>query len=437
MAICDLVRPLEADWQATLDGVARGRGWPTSGEPARLAVQLAKLSAAYNGEGSPGGTSAAAIGTGAARLAFSFARDVPKAAGAVRELVASGALAMPEGRPLRVLDLGAGLGATTWGLARALEAHGAKGELEATWVDGDAEALEVAQAIARARAAAGVDAVRVVGRPVRADLNAGSDAALGKLERTGFDVVVLGQVLSELDRGEAGTPARIARHAGLVRKLLRELVAPTGSLVVVEPALRDRTRHLHAIRDALLADAQASGASSPDARVTLFAPCLHAASCPALAHPGDWCHEDLAVDLPAWLVPVARGAGLRWQGLTFSYLVLRKDGRTLAAALPRRSGAPALRVVSGPLVSKGKREAFMCGELPSPGDPPGARSGGRVRAMRLDRDESATNAAWDELPKGTLVAIEPELDPARPRVGREAVVSELFPSFEQTQAPSD
>jgi len=57
--------------------------------------------------------------------------------------------------------------------------------------------------------------------------------------------------------------------------------------------------------------------------------------------------------------------------------------------------------------------------------------------MRLDRDESATNAAWDELPKGTLVAIEPELDPARPRVGREAVVSELFPSFEQTQAPSD
>src|SRR3712207_8562489 len=60
---------------------------------------------------------------------------------------------------------------------------------------------------------------------------------------------------------------------------------------------------------------------------TVFAPCLHAASCPMLAIETEWCHEDLAVDLPPWTVPLARAAGLRWQGLTFSYLVLRKDGR--------------------------------------------------------------------------------------------------------------
>ena len=295
----DLVRPLEADWQATLDGVARALGWPTSLETAKLAAQLAKLSSAYNADGVSGSPA-----TAAARLVFSFARDVPKGAGAVRELVASGALALPSGRPLRLLDLGAGLGATTWGVARALEAAGGLGEIEATWVDGDGDALEVAQAIARARAAAGAGRVRVVARTVRSDVHAGS---LGGVAGTagahrGFDVVLLGQVLSELDRGELlDTPARLTRHVALVRRLLRDAVMPHGTLVIVEPALRDRTRHLHALRDAVLA-APAAGTSDPGApAVTLFAPCLHAASCPALAHPGDWCHEDLAVDLPAWL----------------------------------------------------------------------------------------------------------------------------------------
>ena len=28
-----------------------------------------------------------------------------------------------------------------------------------------------------------------------------------------------------------------------------------------------------------------------------------------LAREGDWCHEDLPVDLPPWLVPVARADG--------------------------------------------------------------------------------------------------------------------------------
>ena len=74
---------------------------------------------------------------------------------------------------------------------------------------------------------------------------------------------------------------------------------PDVRLVVVEPALRDRTRHLHRVRERLMASEA----------VTLFAPCLHRAACPALATKGDWCHEDLPLDLPEWLVPLARAAG--------------------------------------------------------------------------------------------------------------------------------
>ena len=137
----------------------------------------------------------------------------------------------------------------------------------------------------------------------------------------------------------------------------------------MEPALCERTRHLHAVRDGVL-DARAA---------SVFAPCLHAAPCPVLQVPGEWCHEDVAVDLPPWLEPVARAAGLRWQGLTFSYLVLRRPGeRTLAQLLPASPGARA-RIISDPLVSKGKREHFVCGET-------GDGLADRARVSRLDRD---------------------------------------------------
>src|SRR5580704_397844 len=111
----DLVRPLEDDWRDTIDAIARSRSWPTSWDVAELAGRVAELSAAYN---DPARARASMRDAGSARLGFSFARDVPKGAAAVRELVATGAL--PLDRTLRVLDLGAGLGATTWGLARAL-----------------------------------------------------------------------------------------------------------------------------------------------------------------------------------------------------------------------------------------------------------------------------------------------------------------------------
>src|SRR5262249_44217069 len=132
----ELVRPLEDDWRDVIDRVARARGWPTSRDPAALGARVKALSAADH---DPARGRAASREAGAARLGFSFARDVPKSAAAVRELVATGALG--ERATWRVLDIGAGLGATTWGVVRALAAAGARAAVEATWVDGDAQAL--------------------------------------------------------------------------------------------------------------------------------------------------------------------------------------------------------------------------------------------------------------------------------------------------------
>jgi len=397
----ELVRPLEDDWRETLDALARERHWPTSREVARLAASVVALSAAYNDASR---ARAAFREAGAARLGFSFPRDVPKGAAAVRELVATGALA---GAPvLRVLDIGAGLGATTWGVVRALAASGASTAVEATWIDGDARALEVASALAQARARrrAGEDAGGSGNVALRATTMARALGPLDDLPR--FDLVLVGQVLSELDVG-VPEAVRASSHAALLGTWLERRVEPDGSLVVIEPALRDRSRHLHRVRDALVA----SGA-------TVFAPCLHAAPCPALARETDWCHEDVPVDLPAWLVPVARAAGLRREGLTFSYVVLRKDGRRLGGAVPLAPTATRLRVVSSAMASKGKLEAFLCGEFESAG----ARVVGRVRTARLDRDAVPANAAWDHLARGDVLRLDPAPELDRPRVGRDGKV---------------
>jgi hypothetical protein len=435
------VQALEPRFRDVLDAVARSRGYPTSREVDALAARVAELSRAYN-DPAPNALSALRDGGLAARLSFSFVRDVPKGAAAVRELVATGLLGVS--RPLRLLDVGAGLGAMTWGVARALGTSGHAGAIEAHWVDTDRKALELGASIVEAAGTVdGPPPVTIRPRLTVASASwfAGLSAPRLDPELGTYDLVIAGQVLSELDRDEPDD-ARAERHADLLRKLLSRVDAH-GSLVVVEPALRERTRHLHRVRD-LLVRGQAERANAPARSreavesVTLFAPCLHASACPALATEGDWCHEDVPVDLPDWLVPIARGAGLRYQGLTFSYLVLRRDGETLRGRLGG-AGAP-FRVVSDLFRTKGKREAFLCGinrdaepkedenltEHPDDADlaghaerdRPATREGVRLRVTRLDRDASATNAAFDELVRGRIVRVAPTLDPTRPRVGK-------------------
>jgi hypothetical protein len=283
----------------------------------------------------------------------------------------------------------------TWGIARALAAHAARRapgapepspplRIDALLVDEDADALASAEAIMREAAA------RPATNAPGLSLRTRTERIAPGMKLPEADLVVLGQVLSELD--VAMEPAeRVAKHAALVADLLARVVAPDGALVIVEPALRGRTRHLHAVRDVLV-----SGGA------TVFAPCLHAAACPVLLTEGDWCHEDLPVDLPPWLVPLARAAGLRWQGLTFTYLVLRRDEQRLVGQLDHAPGAPRvhLRVISELMRTKGKAEVFAC-----------TSTGTRIRLRRLDRDAvehgpgAEATATWAAVGRGDVLTV--------------------------------
>ncbi len=386
--------PLDATWLDTLRDVAKKLRLAPFDDP-RLAQHVAAMAAVYNDDRLAGLRSSR--DQLAARLHFWFPRDVPKVAGAVRELVAMGRLSLSDA-PLRVLDLGAGLGASHRGLARAL---GGRGVLDVLAVDDDREALRIAAAIAEQRPREGEIAIK---------LRTEERSIAGRPPRGRFDVVLVGQVLSELDL-DRSEEERVELHADRIATLAQESLDEAGVVVIVEPALRTRTRHLQRIRGAAIARG-----------LHVVAPCLHHGRCPLLGRATDWCHEDLPVDLPEFLVPVAKRAGLRWEGLTYSYLLLaRRPPRlvdTLAPA-PNRE-----RAVSGLLISKGKREIVLCGDAlrgAVPDDDPLGPHGARVG--RLDRARTEKNERFDELARGDVVTLGP-LD-EKLRVGPDGIVVDV------------
>lgn len=302
----------------------------------------------------------------AARLHFFLPRDQAKVVGALRD-VTPPAEWRSEGPALILGDLGAGIGASALGAVRALRAHGVVRALNVVLVDRDSAALGLAQAVLGSLP--GVT-VHVAGElPPRCD------------------VVLLAQVLVEVagDRDEAAGDSA----AYGVLAAARQRLAPGGLLVVVEPALHATTRRLQRLRDRLVADG-----------AVVSAPCPHAGRCAMLDQAKDWCHDDLPVDLPGWTHPLARAAGLRWQGLTFSRLVLGGEG-----------ARPAFRVVAPPRDTRGRKERLLCGDHPD---------GSTLRWVdRLDKQATAANADFAGLERGYGVNV----DPPAARVGPDTRVS--------------
>jgi hypothetical protein len=161
---------------------------------------------------------------------------------------------------------------------------------------------------------------------------------------------------------------------------LSKSLAPSGSLVILEPALRETSRVLHGLRDQLVARSQ-----SP----FVFAPCLHTSHCPMLARERDFCHERLPCDLPDSWAQLASSAGLRERDLTYSYLTLTASRRSLAEL----GSGDVYRAVSGQLKSKGKTEVWLCG------------MGGGPRAQRLDRHATENNADIEAAERGCVIEV--------------------------------
>jgi len=288
---------------------------------------------------------------------------------------------------LRILDIGSGPGSAMLGAMEFFARRKSPPFLELTAVDHVAGNLKDAAALFasyRERLGLGASLHTVKTNIEQAEPHLGGH----------YDLIVLSNVLNELFHRDE---ERIARRIDSMRQMSRRFLADDGSLIVIEPALHDTSREMLLVRDGLVAQG-----------LHVYSPCLMNENCPALVNPKDWCHEDVPWEPPAVIREIDGLAGLRKGSLKFSYLVMRKDGLSLADVY----GADAFRIVSEPLVSKGKIEFYVCGK------------GGRRLIARLDKDMSPANDAYKALKRGDIVSFQDLGDERkRYRVGRDTVVT--------------
>ncbi|HEX2679008.1 MAG TPA: small ribosomal subunit Rsm22 family protein [Polyangiales bacterium] len=384
-------------WLDRLDAVSADALGVSDVRGTKLADAVARVSHAYNLQRDALAELQGDDDALCARLKFFLPRDLLKVHGPLSELHALDAL--PKRTAWRVLDLGAGLGSTSLGAARFAALSGCAERLQVTAVDIDAEALALFERVAPT--AALLPGVAIELRTLAADLR--QPAALRAQLSPPYDVILMGLALNELHAEGAATAAA----ASLME--ISGLLADDGVLIVLEPALRETSRVLHAVRDVLAARA---------ARPHVFAPCLRSAPCPMLARPRDYCHERVPHALPPRLAELAQRAGLRDADLTYSYLTLHAQPRSLNELAANRPDVSLYRAVSAPLPSKGKLELWLCGAQAAP------------RAMRLDRHASPDNAAIESAGRGSLLRIAGtkagDGDEARLRITQEVQIEQLL-----------
>ncbi|XXF76838.1 small ribosomal subunit Rsm22 family protein [Myxococcaceae bacterium GXIMD 01537] len=257
-------------------------------------------------------------------------------------------------RPRHVLDLGSGPGPLAFA---ALDA----GAAEVTAADRSKAALTLARALA---VEAGESLSTREWDPTKK----------GPLPEGKYDVITMGHVLNEL----YGTGDKaVAQRAALLEQVLAQ-VKPGGSLLVLEPALRETSRALLQVRDVMVGKGYA-----------VRAPCMFRGACPALIKESDWCHAERQWQMPRVVEELARAAGLHKEALKMSYLALAPQGE----AWPELPEGRLFRIVSEPLEGKGRHRYIGCGPE------------GRVGLAMQEKHRTEKNERFFKLRRGDVIAV--------------------------------
>ncbi len=273
---------------------------------------------------------------------------------------------------VRVLDVGSGPGTASLAVLDWQRSSRPQQRIEVTAVDGVRAALDEAQGLWNAYCR--------ISTPTSARLhcvhsNLERNAWVKCIDQSNpYHVIIIANTLNELYRTSHDP---VQRQVQLIQVLLERLDR-NGAFIIIEPALRETTRNLHRVRDRLLA-LQAC---------TVYSPCLHEQSCPALVKEDDWCHEERPWVPPSWISAIDQEVGFIKDALKFSYVIFRKDG---ARIVPRNQDV--FRLVSELRTLKGDTRAWLCNET------------GRAEVGRLDRDEAESNASMREWHRGAIVRI--------------------------------
>jgi SAM-dependent methyltransferase len=257
-------------------------------------------------------------------------------------------------RPRQVLDLGSGPGPLAFA---ALDAGGS----EVTAADRSKPALTLARELAMEAGEA--LSTREWDPTKKAPLPEGK-----------FDLITMGHVINELfGTGDKAIPQRVA----LLEQVLAQ-VKPGGSLLVMEPALRETSRGLLQVRDALVAKGYG-----------VRAPCMFRGNCPALLKESDWCHAERQWNMPRVVEELAKAATLHKEALKMSYLLLAPQGE----AWPELPRGRLFRIVSEPLEGKGRHRYIGCGPE------------GRVGLAMQEKHRNEKNERFFKLRRGDVISV--------------------------------
>lgn len=390
-----LVPALSPAWLTAIDALAPRLLGPADRTGTPLVTEVRQLSELYTRERD---ALRAASQPRAARLRFFLPRDLPKIEGPLAALARRGLL--PSTRVWEVVDLGAGYGASTLGLARLVKRLDLADTLRVRAVDDDPRALDVLTALAHETRPGGLladHAAHIELEPLVGSVAVADPSVLVR----GKALALAGFVMNELfmtASGAAGTRPRALDDPDRLEVLERWLtrvtraLTPGGSFVVLDPALREPTRVLQSLRDRLV--------TQP---LEVPFPCAHRAPCPLLSRTRDWCHAELPIALPEPLAGIAREAGLRYEGLSYASLVVRHAEPTP----PGAADARAATIVGGPIATKGKVELHLC------------HAGGLSRLDWMGRDGEPPAS----LHRGARVQCDRPLVAERVRHGRDVIVT--------------
>lgn len=152
-------------------------------------------------------------------------------------------------------------------------------------------------------------------------------------------------------------------------------LAPSGVVLVIEPAAQPASRRALALRDAFCA-----------AGWHVRLPCTHDGACPALAADEDWCHGEWRFERPEFMRAVDARVGTRREVLKATYFAVTRAEAPRAETL--------YRVVSERQDRKGVSAAHVCG------------ADGRYRVEVQRRDRSDHNRAFAKVSRYSRVHIE-------------------------------
>tara|TARA_Y100000590_G_scaffold460072_1_gene618584 strand:- start:3870 stop:5159 length:1290 start_codon:yes stop_codon:yes gene_type:complete len=261
----------------------------------------------------------------------------------------------PKQNQLRAVELGAGPGSATSGIAIAESISESKNsslpeQLKWTWIERDSQMMKLGQTWNQKLFQMKNKPWTIQKNHQKLDLS----QPLFDRKTPAFDLWVSSYFLNEIE----DTPEDLAQY--LIAQWKTHL-NKNGIVILIEPALKKESRKFLSFREALLKQVEQERKFS----LQVLTPCLGNQKCGALMEPEDWCHEVVRWWRPDYYKKLDQLSGLNRKDLPFSYLVLTRDRRPIEDILPTLSNTSSNkrhRLVSPSYATGRDSEFYLCGQ---------------------------------------------------------------------------